>query len=139
MVRTVNFNGYIKRVLPMIGIWGTMVHEYGHLIALRLLGVDGIIKSGALNYTFSLIGLTVVTRLFFLYAGGFLQAIYGVYNMIHESDNETWLAGLTTALQAFLYMWWEPTGLYTQGALISVTLTAFIIMILASRGTISFD
>ena len=139
MPRTVNVNGYILKVLPMLLIWGVMVHEYGHLIALRLLGIDGVIKSTGLNYTWSLNGVQGWQLLFFLYAGGVLQTTYGVYNMIREVDNETWLSGLTTALQGFLYLWWEPTGLYALGALISIALTCIIILILQTRGTIQFD
>ena len=139
MTRQVNFNGYIQRLVSSMLIWAVMVHEFGHLISLRLIGVPGEIRSTGLNLTWSLEPLTGWRSTFFYMAGGLTQAIYGLDNMRHESDNETWLSYLTIAIQGLTYMWFEEPRLFALGALISLTFTAFTVTLLSIIGVISFE
>ena len=139
MPRKINLNKYLIRVLPMLLLWGTMIHEYGHLIALKIMGATGYITTERLAATYLTSPLPGWQLLLFSYAGGILQTIYGLEVMYRQTDNETWLTGLTVALQGFLYMWWEPIREYSLGALISITITTLIIITLTTRGTIQFD
>ena len=139
MTRQVNFNGYIQRLASSMLIWAVMAHEFGHLISLRLIDVPGEIRSTGLNLTWSLEPLTGWRLTFFCVAGGLMQAIYGLDNMRHESDNETWLAYLTITLQGLTYMWFEEPRLFALGALISLAITALIILLLTIFEVIWFD
>lgn len=126
-------------MLPMMFMWGVMVHEYGHLIALRLMGLDGVIKSTGLNQTWLLNGITPTQQTIWYLCGGLLQAIYGVYNMINESDNETWLSGFTVASQGIIYAFFEVANTPFIGAIFSIAITALIIILLQTEKMISFD
>ena len=137
--RKVNLNGYIQKLLPMLLIWGVMIHEYGHLIALRLLGAEGVIRSTGLNLTWRTTTLTGMGLTVFYLAGGFLQGVYGLYHMIHESDNETWLSGFTVMIQGWTYMWFEVARLFDLGAIISITVTALSIILLCVFEVIRFE
>jgi len=137
--RKLNLSGYLQRMLPMLLIWGVMVHEYGHLIALRLMGVDGVIKSTGLNLTWSLVSVTGWRLTVFLLAGGLTQAVYGVYNMLYESDNETWLSGFTVASQGLIYSLFEVAGVVFLGAIFSVVITGLLIILLATENKISIE
>jgi len=139
VTRQVNFNGYIQRLLPMLLILGVMVHEYGHLTALRLLGAEGVIHSTGLNLTWRTTELTGYTLTAFYLAGGFLQGVYGLYNMVHESDNETWLSGFTVMIQGWTYMWFEAARLFDLGAIISVAVAALSVIFLCVFEVILFD
>lgn len=139
MTRKVNFNGYLLKVSPMMLIWGTMIHEYGHLMALRLFGGHGYIKSEALNLTWMTNGLTGLPLTVFYMAGGLTQALYGCYNMISESDDETWLSGFSVTCQGLTYMWFEEPRLFALGALLSVCFTALAIIYLNVLEIIEFD
>ena len=139
MPRKLNLSGYLQRMIPMLLIWGTMVHEYGHLIALRLMGLDGVIKSTGLNLTWSLVSVTGWRLTVFLLAGGVTQAVYGVYNMLYESDNETWLAGFTVASQGLIYAFFEAADVVVLGAVFSVAITALLIILLATENKIQFN
>ena len=139
MTRQVNFNGYIQRLIPMLLIWGTMVHEYGHLIALRLMGLTGEIRSTGLNLTWLINGATDEQIYIWCMAGGLLQAVYGVSSMLYESDNETWLSGFTVACQGLTYMWWEYPRLIELGALFSIIVTMFAVIYLQLTKVISFE
>ena len=139
MTRQVNFNGYIQKMAPMLLIWGTMVHEYGHLIALRFMGLSGEIRSTGLNLTWLLNGATSEQLLIWRFAGGFTQALYGLYNMLYESDNETWLSGLTVACVGLIYAVFETQREIMLGSIISITITTLLILLLHIRETIKFD
>ena len=138
MTRQVNFNGYIQRLIPMLLIWGTMVHEYGHLMAVRVLGGGGVIRSWSLN-TMGWIDIPD-NMLWFVYLfGGVLQAVYGLYNMVYESDNETWLSGFSVACQGLTYSVFETLNEVELGAIFSIVVTCLVIMLLTFKGTISFE
>ena len=139
MPRQINFPRYLIRVFPMLLLWGTMIHEYGHLIALKLIGAVGYITTENLAATYTTTNLQGWHSLLFSYGGGILQTLYGLETMYRQTDNETWLAGLTVALQGFLYMWWEPIAEYSLGALVSLIITTLIIITITTRGTIQFD
>jgi len=126
-------------MLPMLLIWGVMVHEYGHLLALRLMGLDGVIKSTGLNLTWCLVGITGWRMTVFFLSGGLLQAVYGVYNMLYESDNETWLSGFTVASQGLIYSVFEAAGVVFLGAIFSMVITGLLIILLATENKISIE
>ena len=139
MPRKVNLSGYIQRMLPMLLLWGVAVHEFGHLLALRFMGLDGVIKSTSLNLTWCLVGIAGWRLIFFLLAGGLTQAVYGVYNMLYESDNETWLSGFTVASQGLIYSLFEVAGVVFLGAIFSVVITGLFIVLLATENKISIE
>ena len=139
MPRQINFPRYLIRVFPTLLLWGTMIHEYGHLIALKLIDAVGYISTERLAATYTTTNLLGWQLLLFKYGGGILQTLYGLETMCRQTDNETWLAGLTVALQGFLYMWWEPIAEYSLGALVSIIITTLIIITITTRGTIQFD
>jgi len=139
MPRKINLTKYLLQTFIMLLFWGTMIHEYGHLIALKLIGAVGYITTERLAVTTTTTPLLGWHSLVFSYGGGILQTLYGLETMYRQTDNETWLAGLTVALQGFLYMWWEPISEYSLGALVSLIITTLIIITITTRGTIQFD
>lgn len=121
----------------------TIVHEYGHLLALRLMGYRGAIYSNALNMTtaldFSLMTLSQ-QRVFFL-AGGMFQAVVFLIMCIFDKDEEDRLVNKMVAIQGFIYalfegftyrMWWQIGGLI--GLLASMV---FMILVLQAKSNVT--
>lgn len=138
-MRKVNLVGYIQRCIPMLLVWGVMVHEYGHLIALRLMGLYGEIRSTGLNLTWLVNGATPLQVNLWQLSGGLLQCVYGLYNMYAESDNETWLSGFTVACQGFIYAWFEMCDTILIGSLFSIVITLLLVIVLQAEGRIDFE
>lgn len=82
---------------------GVFVHEYGHLIALRLLGVQGEIRSTALNAVYPSTHLYGVDHLIFYGAGGAFQALVSLILIFRCKDFEIKLANLFVATHGLIY------------------------------------
>lgn len=126
-----------------MAILATMIHEYGHLLVLRLMGYRGAIYSNALNMT-TAIDYNLLTytqqRLFFL-AGGLFQALIFLVMCVFDKDEEDRLANKMVAIQGLVYalfegftyrMWWDIGAL--SGLFCSV-----VFMVLALQAKSSQD
>ena len=93
-----------------IFVLGVFVHEYGHLIGLRLLGVQGEIRSTALNAVYPSTHLYGVDHLIFYGAGGALQALVALALIIRCKDLEIKFANLFVAAHGVVYGAVEATA-----------------------------
>ena len=96
----------------------TMVHEYGHLLSLRIMGYSGEIRSHALNmvYPIDVAGWTAPERLFFYGSGGLFQALIFLVLCLWNKDEENRLVNKMVVIQGVIYglfegllpnMWWS--------------------------------
>ena len=118
-------------------ILATIVHEYGHLLSLRLMGYRGVINSGALNMVTALdynLMSSLEKHLFFI-AGGLFQCMIFLIMCIFDKDEENRLVNKMIVIQGFVYMlfeafatriWWET------GAVLGILLSS-LFMVLVSR------
>lgn len=114
----ISLRDLLFQVFFRMGILATMIHEYGHLLSLRLMGYRGAIYSNALNMTtaidYSL--LTDFQKHVFFFSGGLFQGIIFLIMCIFDKDEEDRLANKMVAIQGIVYaffegftnrMWWE--------------------------------
>lgn len=125
-----------------MGMLATMIHEYGHLLALRLMGYRGAIYSNALNMTTAIdySKLTYIQQRIFFLSGGIFQALIFMTLCIFDRDEEDKLANKMVAIQGLVYalfegfahrMWWE-TGA-AVGLLASIIFMVAVISVTSNR------
>ena len=109
------------------------VHEYGHLISLRLMGYAGEIRSTMLNATWPLEYhlMSPTERTIFFLSGGFFQAfVFGVLCLFNV-DEESSLANKIIVIQGVLYGLAEgffPYEFLGVGGIIAL-LVSFVFMV----------
>jgi hypothetical protein len=84
-------------------VLSTMIHEYGHLLALRLLGVDGEIRASALNAVYPKIPLYGYKALVFYGGGGMMQALVFIILAVRNRDDENRLINIMIAVEGIIY------------------------------------
>ena len=108
---------FFQLIIRMVML-ATMVHEYGHLLSLRLMGYTGEIRSHALNmvYPTDVSGWTQAEKLFFYGSGGLFQALIFMILCLWNKDEENRLVNKMVAIQGVIYglfeglmpsMWWS--------------------------------
>ena len=130
----ISFRDLMFQIFFRMMLLGTIVHEYGHLLSLRLMGYSGIIRSNALNMVtaldYSLMSLR--ERQFFFLSGGLFQGIIFLTMCLFDRDEEDRLANKMVAIQGLIYMffeafthrqWWEMGA--TVGLIISAMWMVF--------------
>ena len=138
MSRTINLTRYLFYTTLSLLVWGVMIHEYGHLVYLTIIGVNGSIISTNLSATYALEPLTQTQSTLFSLAGGILEALYGLYLTLSK-DNETWLTGVTLTTWSLIYAVTETMGQTTLGAVTASGLTFILILYLNTVQVIHFD
>ena len=101
----------------------TIVHEYGHLIALRLIGVDGCIHSHTLNGVYPAHAVTGTDAIIFYGAGGIFQAAVFLFMAYQNRDSENQIINLFVAAQGFVYAFFEalaPRVFWNMGSFLGV-------------------
>jgi hypothetical protein len=130
-----NFTEFLFQLLFKYIALATAIHEYGHLLALRILGYEGVIKSTALNHVYpsSLAGITQLERHFFYIAGGWIQAFVFLFLCIGNKDREQRMINKMIALEGFIYGVFEAftgPGWWQVGATVGM-IAATVFMTLA--------
>lgn len=116
------------------------MHEYGHLIGLRLLGVPGEIRSTVLNAVYPSISLYGVDHLIFYGAGGAFQALVALALIIRCKDFEIKLANIFVASHGLVYgaieatahrSWWGLGSML--GSVAGVFVVLYLIVVYVDR------
>jgi len=114
---------------------GTIIHEYGHLVGLRLIGVEGEIRSTVLNAVYPAHPLSGTEALTFYGAGGAAQGIVFLLLMLRNKDVENSLIYFWMAIQGFIYGFFEalsPRTFWNLGSSIGLYVGLFVIMAYAA-------
>jgi hypothetical protein len=109
----------------------TAIHEYGHLLALRLLGVPGEIRSTMLNAVYPSELITGPNAIIFYGGGGVVQAIAFSLMAMQNKDAENRLINIWIAIQGLVYGAFEaltPRSYWNLGASIGTYVALFIII-----------
>ena len=97
---------YIKKFV----IIGVVIHEYSHLVALRILGFEGVIKSTHLDAVYPLewVLMNDWQRVVFHLAGGLGQVAYGTYNILFTSqEDQQIMVDMMIIIQGLIYGYCE--------------------------------
>jgi hypothetical protein len=86
---------------------GTMVHEYGHLFAYRVYGVDCIIKQGNFNHVYPTLLLPEFEQTVAYLAGGFTVAVVYLVFFLLTEDGTLRVALETIIVYQFIYALFE--------------------------------
>ena len=111
-------------------VLATMIHEYGHLLALRLMGINGEIRSGALNAVYPGRTLVGTERLVFYGGGGIVQATVFIILAIRNRDAENRLINIMIAVEGIIYAFFEafaPRVFWSFGSSFGALIAALII------------
>ena len=114
-----------------------MIHEYGHLLALRALGYTGAISSEALNVvtSFDIASASLFELRVFFLSGGLFQCLIFLSLCLLNKDEENRLVNKMVAIQGLIYalfegflrpVWWELGG--TIGIIVSFIFMAVVIV-----------
>jgi hypothetical protein len=109
----------------------TAIHEYGHLLALRLIGVPGEIRSTVLNAVYPSELITGPDAVIFYGGGGAVQAIAFTLMALRNKDAENRLINIWIAIQGIVYGAFEaltPKNYWNLGASIGTYVALFIII-----------
>ncbi len=101
----------------------TIVHEYGHLIALRLIGEDGYIMASTLNGVYPVNTITGTDAIIFYGGGGVFQALIFLFMAYQNRDSENWIINLFVATQGLIYGCFEalaPRAFWNMGAFLGM-------------------
>ena len=104
------YSDFLVQLSLRIFVLGVFVHEYGHLIGLRLLGVPGEIRSTMLNAVYPSMSLYGIDRLIFYGAGGAFQALVSLILIFRCKDFEIKLANIFVATHGLIYGAIEATA-----------------------------
>jgi len=111
-------------------VLATMIHEYGHLLALRFLGIDGEIRAAALNAVYPGRALIGSERLIFYGSGGMVQAIVFLILATRNRDHENRLINIMIAVEGFIYAIFEafaPRVFWSFGSTFGALIAALFI------------
>ena len=109
----------------------TVIHEYGHLFALRFIGVEGEIRSTVLNAVYPAHPVYGTDAIIFYGAGGVVQGIVFLLMMYRNKDAENNLINLWIAIQGFIYAAFEaltPRKFWLMGASLGLYVGLFVIV-----------
>ena len=123
------FRDFLAQLLFKFTLLSLFVHEYGHLLAVRLMGYEGEIRSSALAsvYLTSAQGITELEYRFFYLSGGLFQAAVFLLMCISNEDAENRLVNKMVAVYGVVYgcfeaftprVWWSAGGV--AGILLAV-------------------
>ena len=107
-----------------------MIHEYGHLLALRILGIDGEIRASALSAVYPARPLVGHERYIFYGGGGMVQALFFTILAVRNRDDENRLINIMIAIEGFIYGIFEafaPRTFWGFGTMIGFMVGALII------------
>lgn len=111
-------------------VLATMIHEYGHLLALRLMGIDGEIRATMLNAVYPGRALVGYERLIFYGSGGMVQALVFLILATRNRDAENRLINIMIAIEGFIYAFFEalaPRTFWAFGSSFGALIAALII------------
>ena len=99
-----NLKDVVLQLTIRMVLISTTVHEYGHLLALRVMGYAGEIRSSALSavYPTDVVGITQREKLFFYGSGGFFQALIFLALCLWNKDEENRLVNKMIAVQGII-------------------------------------
>ena len=132
-----NIRDVLFQITIRMLLLATMVHEYGHLLSLRIMGFDGAIYARALNmvYPVDIAHMTINQQYLFFFSGGMFQALIFLTLSLWDKDEENRLVNKMVVIQGVIYglfeglmprMWWE------FGASIALVISiAFMVIVLA--------
>ena len=106
-----------------------MVHEYGHLIMLRLLGYEGWVGSNHLWKTYTLVVGEMTPRELWLFGfgGGLFQfLVFGFMSFLNKGEGR--VVNRMVAVQGLIYAFFEAYCYEMMGAFFSI-LAAFAYLI----------
>lgn len=109
----------------------TAIHEYGHLLALRLIGVEGEIRSTVLNAVYPAHTVTGTDKIIFYGGGGFVQAVAFLLMAVRNKDEENRKINVWMAVQGLVYGAFEaftPRTYWNLGASLGLFLGLFLVM-----------
>jgi len=136
-----DFRDFLLQFLVRGVVVTTAVHEYGHLLALRLLGFSGEIRSGALNAVYPVFGRPLAwwEHAAVYGGGGFFQAaVFLVLGWLDE-DDENRLISLMIAWQGAVYGCFEalaPRVFWDFGAFLGAMAACFLFLAYAQRNIV---
>ena len=111
-------------------VLATMIHEYGHLLSLRLMGINGEIRATALNAVYPGRALVGYERLIFYGSGGMVQALVFLILAAKNRDTENRLINIMIAIEGFIYAFFEalaPRTFWSFGATVGALVAALIL------------
>ena len=100
-----NIRDVLFQITIRMLLLATMVHEYGHLLALRIMGFNGAIYARALNmvYPVDVAHMTIKQQYLFFFSGGFFQALIFLILCLWNKDEENRLVNKMVAIQGIIY------------------------------------
>ncbi len=119
----ISFSDLIFQLVLRGIIIATMVHEYGHLVALRLMGLHGKIVAVSLNMVYPLQTLSASQARIFYAGGGLLQAAVFFLLMLRNRDAENRLINMVVAVSGLIYSVFEafaPRVFWSLGSTLGV-------------------
>ncbi len=140
---TLSFRDLIFQITFRMIILATIIHEYGHLLALRVMNYRGYIHSNTLNMVTALEFNTMSLReqRFFFFSGGLFQCLMFLAMCIFDKDEEDRLVNKMVAIQGIIYaffeaftyrMWWQ------FGTFISILFAfGFMVLVLVAKNKIN--
>lgn len=135
----VNFWDLIFQVLFRMIYLATVVHEYGHLMALSVMGYRGVIRSELLNavYPLDIALMSELEKKLFYVSGGLVQAATFLVLCIFDRDEEDRLVNKMVAVQGVVYAFFEgffPRTWWEVGALVSsIASIIFMALVLVEK------
>ena len=126
----ISFSDLLLQLFLRGVVLATMIHEYGHLLSLRLLGIDGEIRASALNAVYPSRALIGYERLVFYGSGGMVQALVFFILAVKNRDPENRLINIMIAIEGFIYAFFEalaPRTFWSFGSTFGVLVAALIV------------
>ncbi len=109
----------------------TIIHEYGHLLALRFIGVEGEIRSTMLNAVYPTQPVGGADAVIFYAGGGLVQAVAFLLMMVRNKDAENKFINGWMAVHGVVYGAFEafaPRSFWNLGSSLGVFLGMFLVM-----------
>ena len=131
MATKISISDFLFQLFLRGVLLGTIIHEYGHLFALRLIGVEGEIRSTVLNAVYPAHTVTGNNALIFYGGGGFTQGIVFLLMMVRNKDPENSVVNFWMAIQGFIYGAFEaltPRNFWSLGSSIGLYVGLFAVM-----------
>ena len=109
----------------------TAIHEYGHLLGLRAIGVAGIIQSTALNAVYPARPLMGSQAYVFYGSGGLIQAVAFGLMAVRNKDPENRLINIWIAVEGLVYGAFEafmPRVFWQFGAMVGMMVALLVLV-----------
>ena len=107
-----------------------MIHEYGHLLSLKMMGINGEIRATALNAVYPGRALVGYERLVFYGSGGMAQALIFFILAAKNRDAENRLINIMIGIEGFIYAFFEalaPRTFWAFGSSFGALIAALIL------------